>query len=159
VVTVTVGVDTTKTVLVVTPTAPVVGQPVTLKATVSVVAPGLGTPTGSVTFYDGTTTIGTAALSGITASLLETYTSAGSHSFTAVYSRDANDETSPSTASTVTVGLDTTKTVLTFSPTSVVVGQSVNLTATVSVVAPGAGTLGGMVTFMQGSTTLGTATL
>ena len=63
----------------------VVGQALTLKTTVSVMAPGVGTPTGSVTFYDGATAIGTVPLSGDKASLPMTYTSPGSHSFTAVY--------------------------------------------------------------------------
>lgn len=38
------------------------GQPVTFTATVTAVAPGGGTPTGTVTFYDGTTVLGTATL-------------------------------------------------------------------------------------------------
>ena len=133
-----------------------VGQTVTLKATVSVVAPGVGTPTGSVTFYDAGTSIGTVALTGNTASLPMTYTSPGSHSFTAVYSGDPNDNASTSTASAVTVNADTTKTAVSFMSTPVVVGQSVNLIATVSVPAPGVGMPTGNVTFMQGSTPLGT---
>ena len=139
-VSVSVGVDTTKTVLVVTPAAPVVGRTVTLKATVSVVAPGAGTPTGSVTFYDAGTSIGSVALTGTTASLPMTYATSGSHSFTATYSGDTNDNTSTSAASNLTVNPDTTKTVVRFSATPAVFGQSVTLTATVSAVAPGAGT-------------------
>ena len=42
------------------PTAPMFGQTVTLDATVSLVSPGGGVPTGSVTFKDGSTTLGTA---------------------------------------------------------------------------------------------------
>jgi len=40
------------------------GQPVTFTATVKAVAPGSGVPTGTVTFYDGTTPLGTAQLYG-----------------------------------------------------------------------------------------------
>ena len=108
---VSVGLDTTKTSLSAAPAIVVVGQALTLKTTVSVMAPGVGTPTGSVTFYDGATAIGTVPLSGDKASLPMTYTGPGSHSFTAVYSGDANDNTSTSAASAVTVNLDTTRTV------------------------------------------------
>ena len=98
----------------------VIGQPVTLMATVSVLAPGTGTPTGNVVFKDGTTVIGTVPLSGGKASLPMTYTSTGSHSFTAVYAGNANDLGSTSTASALTVNPDSTSTALTFSPTVVV---------------------------------------
>jgi hypothetical protein len=151
--------DTTNTALTGPSTAPVVGQTFTLQAIVTVVAPGTGTPTGSVTFYDGSTAVGTAPMSGASASLSVSTSSAGSHSFTAVYSGDANDAGSTSPATPITVKADSTKTTLTFSPAQVVVGQSVNLTATVSVLAPGSGTPTGSVTFQEGSTVLGTATL
>jgi hypothetical protein len=38
---------------------PVYGQNLTLVATIAATSPGSGLPTGTVTFYDGTTTIGT----------------------------------------------------------------------------------------------------
>ena len=136
-----------------------VGQTVTLKATVSVVAPGVGTPTGSVTFYDAGTSIGTVALTGTKASLPMTYASPGSHSFTAIYSGDTNDNgSSTATASTLTVNPDTTKTVVKFSATPAVFGQSVTLTATVSAVAPGAGTPSSLdsVEFWDGAPNVGT---
>ena len=56
--------------LTVSNTAPVFGQKVTFKATVSVLPPGTGPATGSVTFYDGTTAVGTATLAGGVATLL-----------------------------------------------------------------------------------------
>ena len=70
----------------------------TLTAAVTVVAPGAGTPTGTVQFYQGTTLIGSAALSsqssGVTAAL-----NAGlqSGSVSAVYQGDANFSGSTST--------------------------------------------------------------
>src|SRR5206468_3979417 len=42
-------------------------QSVTLTGTVTPVAPGGGTPTGTVTFYDGATSLGTGTLSGVVA--------------------------------------------------------------------------------------------
>lgn len=65
--------------------------PVTLKTTV---APS--TATGTVTFRDGTTVLGTGALSGGMAQVTTTALAAGSHSITAVYSGDANDAVSKS---------------------------------------------------------------
>ena len=67
------------------------GQAVTFTATVSVVPPGAGAPTGTVTFRDGVVVLGTKALSptfhaAITTAALQV----GSHSITATYSGDGN---------------------------------------------------------------------
>jgi hypothetical protein len=157
--TVNVGADRTKTVVTPSTVAPVVGQSFTLQATVTVRPLGRATPTGSVTFYDGTTMLQTVPLSGGAASLTLSYPATGSHTFSAVYSGDTNDRASTSAVSNVTVGPDTTKTSVSFSPNPVVVGQPVNLIATVSVRAPGRGTPTGSVKFMLGTVTLGTAPL
>ena len=159
-VSISVGVDTTKTVLAVAPAAPVVGQTVILKATVAAAAPGVGTPTGSVRFYDEGTTIGVVALTGTTASLPMTYGSPGSHSFTAVYTGDANDSgSSTATASTLMVNPDTTRTTLAVTTATPVVGQTVTLKATVSVVGGGVGTPTGLVTFYDEGTSIGAVAL
>jgi hypothetical protein len=67
------------------------GNPVTFTATVSTAASGLGIPTGTITFRDGHTILGVAALDGAGHA---TYTTAalsrGRHSITAVYSGDTN---------------------------------------------------------------------
>ena len=60
------------------PAAPVFGQAVTLDATVSVVSPGTGVPTGTVTFEEGSTTLGTATLIDGVAELSTTPSAAGS---------------------------------------------------------------------------------
>ena len=49
---------------------------------------GSGTPTGSVTFFDGVTNLGTSAISGATASLIVPKFALGTHSLTATYSGD-----------------------------------------------------------------------
>jgi subtilase family serine protease len=142
---------------------------VTVSATV-VPATGSGTPTGSVSFFNGTTQIGQAAsLTSGKASV--TYDTsklpAGTDSITAVYSGDANFSTSTSPAVTLTVtpgspSLTSTSTTLaiTATPTSSQsdVGSSVTFTAVVS---PGSGNAvpTGTVTFNNGSTALGTGTL
>ena len=53
-------------------------------------------PSGSVSFYDGSTLLGSASLSGTTASLVVSGLSDGSHSLSATYSGDSNNLTSTS---------------------------------------------------------------
>jgi len=80
----------------------VFGQSVTFTATVSAVSPGAGTPSGTVTFKDGTTTLGTGTLSGGVATLATSALSLGAHSITAVYGGDSNFNGSASSALTQT---------------------------------------------------------
>ena len=78
--------DNTSTALSASPTTSVYGQSVTLSASVSASSPGSGTPTGSVTFYVGSTSLGSASLSSGTASLNTTVLSVANHTnITAVY--------------------------------------------------------------------------
>jgi VCBS repeat-containing protein len=74
------------------------GQAVTFTATVSP-----STATGSVTFKDGATTIGTGALSAGTATFTTSSLSVGTHSITASYAGDSNDAPSASAALAQTV--------------------------------------------------------
>ena len=62
-----------------------VGQSVTFTATVTPVAPGTGTPTGTVTFLDGGSSIGTGMLSGGVATLTTSALAAGDHTITTSY--------------------------------------------------------------------------
>jgi len=78
------------------------GQSVTFTATVSA-ATGGGTPTGSVTFKDGSTTLTTITLSGGVATYTNTTFTAASHSITAMYNPIAPDVGSVSTALIETV--------------------------------------------------------
>jgi hypothetical protein len=129
----------------------VYGQSVTFTATVT--GSG-GTPTGSVTFMNGTATLATKTLSGGSASFTTTSLAAGSYGVTAVYSGDTTFAGDTSTALTQTVNKATTTDQLTVSPSPALVGQTVTLTSTLSVVAPGGGVPGGTVTFLDGTTTL-----
>ena len=72
--------------------ATVYGQSVTLTATVSVVAPGAGAPTGTVDFIDSTTNtdLGTAYVVNGVAAISTSVLVAGPHTLEAVYSGDAN---------------------------------------------------------------------
>ena len=71
-------------------------QPLTLTATVAPVATGQAQPTGSVTFSDGKTILGTTNLSVGTAALAVPSLSAGTHCLTATYSGDSLYSTSES---------------------------------------------------------------
>jgi Bacterial Ig-like domain (group 3)/FG-GAP-like repeat len=79
--------------------------PVTLTATVASLPAGLGTPTGSVTFFDGGTPLGTVPLTGGTAALTTTRLGLGGHALRAVYSGDGNFGPSSAQASATNVGL------------------------------------------------------
>jgi hypothetical protein len=122
-------------------------------------ASGTGTPTGTVTFMDGTTALGAVVLSRGTARLSIKTLAAGAHSITAVYSGDANFGGNTSAATTQTVNQDSTTETLTTSPDPSVSGQSVTLTASLKAVAPGSGVPTGTVTFADGTTVLGTIAL
>jgi hypothetical protein len=135
----------------------VFGQPVTFTAFVS---GATTTPTGTVTFLDGSTSLGTGTLNtnGV-ATLTTSGLSAGSHTITARYGGDATFAPVTSSAVAQMVNQAASTTTLTGSPNPSSSGQAVTFTATVSATAPGAGTPTGTVTFMEGTTVLGTGSL
>jgi hypothetical protein len=120
------------------------GQTVTFSATVS----GTGTATGTVKFMDGAATLGTVSLNASgAATFMDPGLAVGSHSVTAGYSGDAKDLASASTALSETVNKASTSLVVASSSSTSSTGQAVMFTATLSVIAPGAGTPGGSVQF------------
>jgi arabinogalactan endo-1,4-beta-galactosidase len=129
----------------------------TLTATVTGTA-GTSQPTGSVTFKDGSATLGSGTLN---ASGIATYAASslavGSHSLTASYAGDTYNASSISAAVSVTVTAVQTTTALTSSASSAPTGTSLTFTATVT----GTSTPGptGSVTFKDGATTLGSGIL
>lgn len=123
-------------------------QTVTLTATIA----NSVSPTGSVTFKDGTTTLGTATVSGGTASYVASNLSVGSHTFSAVYSGDANNQPRTGQLSMVTAK-EMTSVGLTTSVNPSTGGQSLNATATVTATT----TLTGSILFKDGATSLMTA--
>ena len=137
----------------------VYGQSVTFTATVSATAPGEGTPTGNVTFYDGSTALDTETLSGGSATFSTSSLAVGTHSITAIYGGDANFNSSTSTVISQIVSQDGSATVVTSSVNPSVLTQAVTFTATVTAAAPGSGTTTGTVIFYDGSTALDTETL
>ncbi|MGW2378117.1 Ig-like domain repeat protein, partial [Kitasatospora sp. NPDC001683] len=137
----------------------VFGQAKVLTATVTAVAPGAGVPTGTVSFFDGATLLGTATLVAGVATFTTSGLSVGSHALTAVYSGSARFNGSTSPVDTQTVAKANTTTALTSAPDPSVFGEPKVLTATVTAVAPGVGVPTGTVSFFDGATLLGTATL
>lgn len=136
------------------------GQSVTFTATVGPVAPGAGLPTGIVTFRDGAAGLGTATLDSSGVAAFDTAVLApGSHAISGVYSGDTNFSGSASAAVSQTVSRVATTTALDSSLNPLLPGRTVTFTATVGVTAPGFGMPTGMVTFMDGAVTLGTAVL
>jgi uncharacterized repeat protein (TIGR03803 family) len=135
-----------------------VGQLLTLTATLSPQF-NIGAITGSVTFTAGNLTLGTVTVSGGTASLnLETSAiPAATYPVKVTYSGDSNYQGSSATANVVVQDYGTATT-LTIMPTVVVQGQSVILASTVYRTSGGA-TPSGTVTFTAGARTLGSAAL
>ena len=88
--------DTT-TALTAAPDPSVFGQSVTLTAT----APGSGTPTGTVTFFDGATLLGTGTLTAGVATFTTSSLAVGSHAITVTYAGDSDFAGSTSQASAV----------------------------------------------------------
>jgi len=107
-----------------------VGQSVTFSATVT----GPSGTSGNVAFYDGSTLLGTAALSSGVARLTRSSLAAGGHAITARYLGNASVPPSGSTAVAQTIGTQTRSTsiALNASPSPVALGTEVALTATVT---------------------------
>jgi hypothetical protein len=132
-----------------------VGTPTQLN--VQIILPERGTATGTVTFSEGTTTLGAVPLSGNIADLPYTFPAAGSYPVKATYSGDTNFSGCTGTG-TATVDPATTSTTVTSSPNPSTPGQQVTFTAAVDTTS-GHVTPTGTVTFSEGTTTLGTGTL
>src|SRR5579864_1328950 len=109
------------------------GDTVTFTATVTANAPGSGTPTGLVTFYDGSTPIASGLLSGGQATFSTAVLAVGTHSITAIYQGDADFTTSPlSSPTTETVNLRGSSSGVVLNPTTVSAGQASTTTITVT---------------------------
>jgi hypothetical protein len=156
----------TSTALSVTSSQITVGQKVVLTAIVS----GSGSPTGTVSFNDGGTTLASVAITNGSATFIDSNLAAGTHSVLASYSGDANNTASTSQVATIVVvqppvtppvvppppELSSTTTVLNASSRQLTSSQPLTLTATVSNTASFPS---GTVTFNDATDTLGAVTL
>jgi hypothetical protein len=143
----------TSTVVSSSPSQSVFGQVVSFTASISVLSPSSGVPTGTIQFMIDGGSLGTpVSLSttggAITASFTTASMAVGSHTIAASYSGDASFSSSSAAALTLIVGKATTSSALGVSAQASVFGQSVSFTATVSVASPGAGMPSGTVQFV-----------
>ncbi|MGA3373427.1 MAG: Ig-like domain repeat protein [Terracidiphilus sp.] len=159
----TVNKAVTQTAVTVTPNPALVLATVTFTATVTSV--GGGIPQGQVTFSAGTTPIGAAVTLDATgtATITSSTFAAGTYTITAAYGGDANDQSSTGTASPpLIVGTIPTVTDLGASTTGGLNPQVILVAAVLNNATANAGSLPvptGPVTFKNGSTTIGSATL
>jgi hypothetical protein len=126
------------------------------------VTPASGaTPTGTVTFYNGTASLGSATLNGSGIATLQSMPAVGSYSITARYGGSTNDLVSTSSPPiAVNVIASATTTSLIASPNPAPFGATVTFTATVANSASGSTiTPAGSVSYYDGTTLLGTSTL
>ena len=151
----------TSTALTASPNPSSAGTPVVLTATVTATS---GTPSGSITFLDGTSSLGTSNISATGSATLSvsTFAAASTHTLTAAFSASGSFAPSTSPAVTLTVSpapapaaIATTST-LTASPNPAAAGAPVTLSATVTA---SSGTPSGTLVFMDGTSSLGSATL
>ncbi len=131
------------------------GQATTFTATISVNIPGssfAASPTGTVTFYDGTTQLGPpvrVVTSGHSTTATLLWSGLGgslSHTIKAVYSGDGNFAGGSGSVSQ-SVYPDPTTTTISSTAASTDLGQAITFTATVTADSPGAGTPAGSVEF------------
>jgi hypothetical protein len=144
---------TTQTILTTGSNPALSGQSLTLTATI---VPGLsGSPSGTVTFYDGSTAIGSGTVAGSVATFSTTTLSVGTHTLTAAYAGDQNFAASTSAALSEAVQNSTVATLVSsLNPSTY--GQQVIFTATVTSTS---GTPQGTVTFTANNKFLGTVKL
>jgi O-glycosyl hydrolase len=150
----------TSTILTVSPNPAVAGGTVTLSANVtySATMPS-APPAGSVTFLDGTTPLGTVALANGIATFTTSTLATATHSLAASYAGGTGADASISTVVPLVVTAAppaSTSLVLMATPNPAAAGAAVMLTATISAAA-GAPT--GNITFLDGTTAIGTAPL
>jgi hypothetical protein len=126
-----------------------VNQSTTLTATLT----ALGTPTGTVTFYDGTTPIGTAPITGTSASIPASFSTTGTHTLKAIYTSSNTTTENATSPPLLQIVLNASTVLLRTSVNPVLVNANTTLTATVT----SAGTPTGTVTFKSNGVTLGTA--
>src|ERR1019366_1321022 len=146
---ITIGQRATSTALISSLNPSTFGTSVTLTATVTP-----SSATGTVTFLDGATSIGSGSLSGGTFALTTTSLAAATHSITAVYSGDANNVTSTSSAVSQVVNKAASSTAVTSSLNPSITGQAVIFTASVT---PSSAT--GTITFNDAGSSIGIGTL
>ncbi|MEI7923958.1 MAG: Ig-like domain-containing protein [Planctomycetota bacterium] len=146
----------TTTSLNVSPNPSIYGQSATLSATVTAQLPAGGTPTGTLTFYNGATALGSGTLDANgTATLSTSSLPVGLAPLTAVYNGSPAYATSTSPLVNLVVDAIPTTTSLTGTPNPSVYGQSVLLSVTVASVSPSVVVPSGVINFYNGAELIG----
>ena len=133
---------------------PTASTSVTITANVAAGPGNPGTPTGTVSFLDGSNQLGTAPLLGGSATLDATFTGVGTHAITAQYSGDGVFLPSSERIPLQVTGLATMLTLI--APTNAAPNSPVTLTATIT---SAGGIPTGQIVFLDGTTGLGSAAL
>ncbi|GEM_PF-1378185 len=148
--TITVAPYPTTTTLSTSPSATVFGQNTTLNASVTLPP---GTTNGTISFDDDGTPVSACGAIPVAAGSVQCQIATlavGAHPLTASFSGTAN--ATPSTSNTTSVVVAKASTIVTLSPPApITLGQSAEVSASVAVAAPGAGTFGGTVAIDDGS--------
>lgn len=140
-----------------TPETSGLNQPMTFTASVTAALPAVGSPGGSIEFFDGATLLGTAPLVNGTASLATAGLAAGAHAIEARYTGDTSFEPgSGATSHAIANSASTPVVALTSSRNPSNTGQTVSFTANVSM---SAGPVEGNVEFWDGGLLLGTSAI
>jgi uncharacterized protein (TIGR03118 family) len=126
----------------------------TIKATVAAGRNNPGSPTGTVTFLDGSNRLGTTPLVNGQASVDAILTDVGIHTITAQYSGDGVFLPSSQRISLEVTGIATVSTLV--APTDAAPGSPITLTATIN---SAGGIPTGQVAFLDGNTNLGASAL
>ena len=134
--------------------SPTSGTVLTLTATVSSAA---GTPFGGVTFFDGTTQLGTSSLDGGQATFSSASLATGQHAFTAVYGANATWASSTSQQQSVSVQAVSGQLIRTFTSVSVELSSSGPGIRVAALVSSASAVPQGEVTFLMDGTVLGSA--
>jgi sugar lactone lactonase YvrE len=113
------------------PNPGIAGAPVALTAAVKVIL-GAATPTGTVTFTDGSVPLGSAAVAASGMAAVNPVLAPGTHSIVATYAGDKNDQGSASAPLTLTVQQATTSVTLSSTPNPALVLAAVAFTAKVA---------------------------
>jgi large repetitive protein len=135
------------------------GQSITFTATVVASAGGGVTPSGSITFFDGSTILGNVALNGSAkASFSTAALTAGAHAITASYGGDSSSSVLASTSAALAQSVQTaTAIAVASSQNPSDFGVAVVFTATVAI--SGSAVATGTVDFYDAATKIGTAAL
>lgn len=147
---------TTTSISAVPPASVIAGAPLTITATIQVAA-GVATPSGTVTFTSGTSTLGAAAVNTTSeTAVIKPNLAPGTYSIVATYSGDTDDAGSVSAVLPFNVVQATTATTVTVTPSPGIVTVPITLTANVT---GNGGTPTGAVNFLANGSVIGAGTL